>query len=62
MVAMKTRYTLNPSFSHLVGVAVILISLCIGIGRRVVFGVYPFFFGVSVLTYRFLRLVRPVAL
>ncbi|KAJ3987751.1 Cas1p-domain-containing protein [Lentinula detonsa] len=37
MLATKTRYTLNPSFSHLVGVAVILVSLCLGIGRRVVF-------------------------
>ncbi|KAJ4002399.1 10 TM acyl transferase domain found in Cas1p-domain-containing protein [Lentinula boryana] len=37
MLPTKTRYTLNPSFSHLVGVAVILVSLCLGIGRRVVF-------------------------
>ncbi|KAJ3975578.1 10 TM acyl transferase domain found in Cas1p-domain-containing protein [Lentinula raphanica] len=37
MLATKTRYTLNPSFSHLVGIAVILVSLSLGVGRRLVF-------------------------
>ncbi|KAF9076197.1 Cas1p-domain-containing protein [Rhodocollybia butyracea] len=34
---MQTRYTLNPSLSHLVGFAAILLSLCLGLGRRMVF-------------------------